>query len=73
MAGTEEYAATFQLIDTDADGLISRDEFKRLLDALGGGSVADEIVASMFGQMDADQDGQVTLGELSGYLAANPL
>lgn len=68
MASTSEYAPTFALIDTDKDGFITVGEFKRLLDLLGGGSVTNETAASMFGQMDADGDGKVTLDELSAYL-----
>jgi Ca2+-binding EF-hand superfamily protein len=68
VASTNDYAPTFTLIDTDKDGLITVGEFKELLDLVGGGSVSDEIAASMFGQMDGDDDGKVTLEELSSYL-----
>ena len=61
MAGTDEYAPTFALIDTDQDGFISAGEFKKLLDVLGGGSVPDETAAAMFAQMDGDGDGKVDL------------
>ncbi len=71
MASTDEYAATFRIIDTDDDGLITGAEFKRLLDLLGGGSVTEETAASMFGQIDGDGDGQVTLEELSAYLSSD--
>ena len=71
MAGTDEYAPTFALIDTDQDGFISAGEFKKLLDVLGGGSVADETAAAMFAQMDGDGDGKVELDELSAYLQAS--
>ncbi len=59
MAGTDEYAPTFALIDTDQDGFISAAEFKKLLDVLGGGNVPDETAAAMFAQMDSDGDGKV--------------
>lgn len=68
MTSTNEFAPTFALLDTDKDGLITIGEFKRLLDLLGGGSVTDETAASMFGQMDGDDDGKVNLEELSSYL-----
>jgi calmodulin len=71
VAGTDEYAPTFALIDTDQDGFISVGEFKKLLDVLGGGSVADETAADMFAQMDGDGDGKVDLDELSAYLQAS--
>jgi Ca2+-binding EF-hand superfamily protein len=70
VAGTDEYAPTFALIDTDRDGFITAGEFKKLLDLLGGGSVPDETAAAMFGQIDGDHDGKVNLGELAAYLQA---
>jgi len=70
VAGIDEYAPTFALIDTDQDGFITVGEFKKLLDVLGGGNVTDETAASMFGQMDGDGDGKVDLTELSTYLQA---
>jgi calmodulin len=72
MASTNDYAPTFALIDTDNDGFITVGEFKQLLNLLGGGSVTDETAASMFGEMDADEDGKVTLDELSAYLQNSP-
>lgn len=71
MAGSE-YAATFQLIDTDSDGYITAGEFKRLLDMLGGGSVPEETATSMFSTMDTDRDGRVNLEEMSAYLSSKP-
>jgi Ca2+-binding EF-hand superfamily protein len=68
LAGTDEYAPTFALIDTDQDGFISAGEFKKLLDLLGGGKVTDETATSMFDAMDGDDDGRVNLDELSAYL-----
>jgi Ca2+-binding EF-hand superfamily protein len=71
VASTNDYAPTFALIDTDKDGFITVGEFKQLLDLLGGGSVTAETAASMFGQMDGDDDGKVTLDELSSYLESS--
>lgn len=71
MAGSE-YAATFQLIDTDSDGYITAAEFKHLLDMLGGGSVPEETATSMFSTMDTDRDGRVNLEEMSAYLSSKP-
>jgi len=71
VTGSNEYAPTFALIDTDKDGFITLGEFKQLLDLLGGGRVSDETAASMFGQMDGDSDGKVTLDELSTYLQSS--
>jgi Ca2+-binding EF-hand superfamily protein len=70
VASTNEFAPTFALIDTDKDGLITLGEFKQLLDLLAGGTgVTDETAGSMFGRMDGDGDGKVTLEELTAYLA----
>lgn len=71
MTRTGEFAPTFDLIDTDRDGFITVGEFKRMLDLIGGGNVAEETAASMFGQMDRDGDGKVDLDELSAYLQAS--
>jgi len=73
MAGTDEYAPTFALIDTDQDGFISAGEFKKLLDVLGGGSGADERAAAMFAQMDGDAKLELTLtqDELAAFIGAS--
>lgn len=65
----QHYQAIFSIMDTDDDGLIDVTEFKKLLDQLGGGSVADETAATMFASIDTDDDGKVNLQELSAYLA----
>ncbi|NLT54790.1 MAG: EF-hand domain-containing protein [Actinomycetales bacterium] len=70
MADTSEYAATFELIDTNKDGLISAVEVKRLLEVIGE-SITDEAAVAMVGFMDSDGDGQVSLEELSAYLSQN--
>jgi Ca2+-binding EF-hand superfamily protein len=66
----QQYQAIFSIMDTDDDGLINVTEFRTLLDQLGGGSVTDEVAASMFGSIDVDGDGLVNLRELSSYLAS---
>jgi len=70
VADTSEYAATFELIDTNKDGLISAVEVKRLLEVIGE-SITDEAAVAMVGFMDSDGDGQVSLEELSAYLSQN--
>jgi Ca2+-binding EF-hand superfamily protein len=72
MADTSKYLPTFQLIDTDDDGLISAAELRSLMCALG--AEADEDVAvAMVRAMDGDSDGLVSLEELSEYLSSHPL
>ncbi|MFI7588715.1 EF-hand domain-containing protein [Spongisporangium articulatum] len=69
MADLSEYAATFDLIDTDHDGRISHEEFTNLLEALGGARTP-EGVEHAFEVLDADGDGQITLEEFGAYLAS---
>ena len=70
MADASDYAATFQLIDTNQDGTIGSAEFAALMKALGGDTLDPDVAASMFSSMDADHDGQISLAELTGYLSA---
>jgi Ca2+-binding EF-hand superfamily protein len=68
VSDTNVYAAAFQLMDTDNDGLISAAEVKGMFEAHGE-TLTDETIAAMIGFMDQDGDGQVSLGELTAYLS----
>ena len=70
MSDTSEYATTFALIDADGDGLITAQELRRLMAALGG-EVSEEAAANAVQVLDTDGDGLVSLEELSAYLS-NP-
>jgi Ca2+-binding EF-hand superfamily protein len=66
-ADTNDFAATFELLDADKDGRISASELKALMSALGG-DVTDEAAAQAIDVIDTDGDGLVSLDELAGYL-----
>lgn len=67
MVDTSKYAATFELIDADGDGLVSAAELKELMTRLGD-EVTDETAAQAVEIIDGDGDGLVSLDELAGYL-----
>lgn len=64
-----EYAATFDLVDSDDDGLISAEELIRLMDVLGQG-ITPEAANAAVAKIDADGDGLISLEEFSAYLAS---
>jgi Ca2+-binding EF-hand superfamily protein len=64
-----EYAATFDLVDGDDDGLISSEEFLRLMEVLGE-SITPEAADVAIAKMDLDGDGLISLEEFSAYLSA---
>ena len=67
MAAVSEYADTFQLIDTNKDGLISAAELKALMVALGD-EITDEAADEGVRLFDSDGDGLISLPEFAGYL-----
>lgn len=69
MTTTSDYAATFTLLDTDGDGLISATELKALMLALGD-EVTDEAAIEAVRIMDTDGDELVSLEELAGFLSS---
>ena len=70
MTEPNTYAATFELIDTNNDGLIDVAEFRNLMTALGA-TVDEEQARIAISVIDEDGDGLVTLAELTDYLAEN--
>jgi Ca2+-binding EF-hand superfamily protein len=67
VADTSEYAATFDLLDTDGDGRLSAAELKNLMSALGE-EITDEAAAEAVGVVDDDGDGLISIEELAEYL-----
>lgn len=70
MPDTAEYAATFALVDSDGDGLISAEEFVSLMGRLGEECTTDQG-ARAIAAMDGDSDGRVSLDEFTRYMAHN--
>jgi len=66
MAAASDYEATFRIIDTDGDGLITAVEFKALMQHFGQ-TLSDEAAATMLGFIDTNGDGKVTQEELQAY------
>ncbi|MEV5414088.1 EF-hand domain-containing protein [Thermopolyspora sp. NPDC052614] len=62
-----EYAATFDLVDSDDDGLISAQELVRLMDVMGR-QITPEAASAAIAKIDADGDGKISLEEFSAYL-----
>jgi Ca2+-binding EF-hand superfamily protein len=67
MSDPSEYAATFELIDIDGDGLITAPELQRLMASLGT-ELSDEFAAHAVEVIDTNGDGLVSLDELTSYL-----
>jgi Ca2+-binding EF-hand superfamily protein len=68
MADTSKYAASFDMVDGDKDGLISADELKRMMQVLGT-EVTDDQAATMVRQVDSDADGRITLEEFATFMS----
>ncbi|MEU6412149.1 EF-hand domain-containing protein [Microbispora sp. NPDC046933] len=68
--GMSEYAATFQLIDTDGDGRISAEELVRLMEVLGR-PLTPEGAQGAIDKVDADRDGLIDLEEFGVWLSGH--
>ncbi|KUP95977.1 EF-hand domain-containing protein [Thermobifida cellulosilytica] len=67
MADTNEYAATFDLVDSDDDQRISAGELSRLMEVLGSPITAEQAEAAVRG-IDSDGDGLISLEEFTAYM-----
>lgn len=67
MADTAKYAATFELVDGNGDGLVSVEELHRLMQVLGK-EVSPEKAAEILAKLDTDGDDQVSLEEFATFL-----
>lgn len=63
---------TFNLIDTDGNGHIDRDELKRVLQSLGE-HVSDEDVTLCFNEVDTDGNGEISYVEFESWYLASKL
>ena len=62
-----EYAATFDLVDSDDDGLISAEELVRLMEVLGE-QITSDGAQGVISKVDADGDGMINLDEFGTWL-----
>ena len=69
MADTSEYAATFELLDTDGDGRLSAAELKNLMSALGD-DITDEAAVQAVEVVDDDGDGLISIEEFAAWLSS---
>jgi calmodulin len=69
VADTSDYAATFELIDTDGDGRITAAELKNLMSALGE-EITDEAAEQGVQVVDDDGDGRISLEEFASWLSS---
>ncbi|MEY9211301.1 EF-hand domain-containing protein [Thermobifida halotolerans] len=67
MADSNEYAATFDLVDSDDDQRISAREMGRLMEVLGSPISEEQAVAAVRG-IDSDGDGLISLEEFTAYM-----
>jgi Ca2+-binding EF-hand superfamily protein len=70
MAETADYAATFALVDTDGDGLISAQELASLMHNLGD-QTTQEQATEVVRAMDSDGDERISLEEFARYMSRN--
>lgn len=57
--------ARFKKMDTDSDGKVTKEEFKKSFGKLGGlgKSKSGDMTDKLFDRMDTDKDGKITLDE----------
>jgi calmodulin len=69
MTSSADYKTTFELLDTDGDGLLSAAELKALMLVLGE-DITDEAAVEAVRIIDQDGDDLISLDELAGYLSS---
>jgi Ca2+-binding EF-hand superfamily protein len=68
MVDTNEYAATFKLVDADGDGLISASELQRLMGVMGK-EISEDQAVEMITSIDSDGDSRISLEEFATFLS----
>jgi len=64
---TNDYAATFKIVDVNNDGLISAEELQRLMQVLGQ-PISIEAAEAGVRKLDTDGDGLISLEEFGGFV-----
>ena len=64
MAADDELTRTFVEFDSDGDGRITADEFRRAM-ATRGEETTDKDLDEIFGKADPDRDGRIDLAEFT--------
>ncbi|MDF5753247.1 EF-hand domain-containing protein [Spongiactinospora sp. TRM90649] len=70
MVDTDEYAATFKLVDADGDGRISAAELHALMRTMGS-PITEERAVEAVRAADADGDGLISLEEFAVFLSTH--
>lgn len=63
-----DYKIAFSHFDKDGDGMITKDEFKAIVEELGH-TASEQEWNAMMEEMDADQDGSVDFAEFLAVMA----
>lgn len=66
----EEVRAQFRNLDKDGNGVVSADEIREVLTALGD-RLTDEDVAEIIRDVDTDGDGQVNFEEFLAHMMSD--
>jgi Ca2+-binding EF-hand superfamily protein len=67
MVDTSRYESTFNLVDTDGDGLLSAEEMQSVMKALGE-EVTAERADTIVKTIDTDGDGRISLEEFATFM-----
>ena len=67
MVDTSKYETTFEVVDTDGDGLIDAGEMQAVMAAIGE-SMTDERAAYVVQTLDSDGDGKISLEEFAAFM-----
>lgn len=67
MVDTSQYEETFNIVDIDSDGLITPEEMRSVLRALGE-EVTPERAIEIVTAIDADGDGRISLVEFATFM-----
>jgi Ca2+-binding EF-hand superfamily protein len=68
MVDTSPYAETFNIVDIDGDGLITPEEMRSVMRALGD-DITPERAVEIVAAIDADGDGRISLDEFATFMS----